>query len=379
MSLFNSKKTNMRYNNLGATGLLVSEFSFGCMTFTRGRGTLGKDGGGVDGEDAFEMMRTAYEHGVNFFDNAEVYGGEGAVSEVIMGETIQLGLKRNVWERDDLVISTKIFGGARGKKDKWNLNSVGLSRKHLYEGLRASLKRMQLEYVDLVFCHRPDPRTPIEETVRGMNNLIDRGMAFYWGTSEWTAQQLTEARAIAKELGMVPPAFDQCQYSMIERRKVEVDYLPLYPELGLTVWSPLAGGILTGKYAAGGQGRMSSMANAGQKKGKMTPMERNMAQRFEKVAGILDRLEPIATRLGCSLAQLALAWCAANDNVSTVLLGATKLQQLEENFKALEIIPMITPVVKKEIEKALANAPAQDEAWVQASAMRRGRVMKSRL
>ena len=182
---FNKNNTPMRYNNLGGTGLIVSEFSFGCMTFSNGHGTAGN----VQTPEAYKLMKTCFENGINFFDNAEAYGGPGT-SEIIMGEAVQLGLKDGVWGREDLVISTKIFFGGRVKKD--TINSLGLSRKHLYEGLKASLKRMQLEYVDLVFCHRPDPRTPIEETVRGMNNLIDRGMAFYWGTSEWSARQLQD-------------------------------------------------------------------------------------------------------------------------------------------------------------------------------------------
>lgn len=361
----------MRYNNLGATGLMVSEFSFGCMTFTKGAGMLGKNGM-VQGEQAFDMMRLAYEHGVNFFDNAEAYGS-GGVSESIMGEAVQLGLQRGVWDREDLVISTKIYFGGRGAKDK--LNSIGLSRKHLYEGLKASLKRMQLEYVDLVFCHRPDPRTPIEETVRGMNNLIDRGMAFYWGTSEWSAHDLQEARTIAKELGMVPPAFDQCQYNMVERRRVEVEYAPLYPELGLTVWSPLASGGLSGKYSKGGQGRMSAYANA---KESTNPMARRMAQRLEKVTAIVEKLEPIAKRLGCSVAQIALAWCAANPCVSTVILGATKPEQLEENLKAIDVIGQLTPAVMEELEKALGTTPV-DETLAAASTLRPGPAMPSRL
>lgn len=373
--MLNSKKTKMRYNNLGATGLLVSEFSLGCMTFTTGGGLLVAKGGGVQGEEAFQMMRSAYENGVNFFDNAEAYGGAG-VSEAIMGEAIQLGLQRGTWDREDLVVSTKIYFGGRGAKDK--LNSLGLSRKHLYEGLKASLKRMQLEYVDLVFCHRPDPRTPIEETVRGMNNLIDRGMAFYWGTSEWSTQQLQEARAIAKELGMVPPSFDQCQYSLIERRRVEVDYAPLYPELGLTVWSPLAGGALTGKYSKGGEGRMTTALQAG-KNGEMTPMQRAWQKRLEKASNIVGNLEPIAQRLECSVAQLALAWCAANPRVSTVILGATRAAQLEENLKAIDVVAKLTPAVMEEIGKAADTAPALDEVLAQISAMRPGPIMRSRM
>jgi len=360
MPLLNSKKTKMRYNNLGATGLMVSELSFGCMTFTRGGGMLGSSGG-VQGEQAFELMKVAFEHGINFFDNAEAYGGAG-VSEEIMGEAIRLGLERGVWEREDLVISTKLYLGGRGDKD--SINSIGLSRKHLFEGLKASLKRMQLEYVDLVFCHRPDPLTPIEETVRGMNHLIDRGMAFYWGTSEWNARQLQEARDIAKALGMVPPLFDQCQYSMIERHRVEVEYAPLYPELGLTVWSPLAGGALSDKYIKGGQGRMSKAGSGN------NPMAKRMAKRLEKSKVVVQHIAPIAEQLGCTVSQLALAWCAANPHVSTVILGATKIEQLEENLASVDVIEKLTPAVMQQLEHAMGTTPDVDEVTRQVETMR---------
>jgi aryl-alcohol dehydrogenase-like predicted oxidoreductase len=297
--------------------------------------------------------------GVNFFDNAEAYGGAG-VSEIIMGEAVKLGIERGVWERADLVISTKIFFGGRAEKD--SMNSIGLSRKHLYEGTKASLARMQLEYVDLLFCHRPDPRTPIEETVRGMNNLIDRGFIFYWGTSEWSAQQLQEAKAVAKSLGLVPPLFDQCQYNMLERSRVENEYAPLYPDLGLTIWSPLAGGILTGKYNNGvdtADGRVSGLGA-------------RYAARMEKSLPVARAIEPIAAELGCTMAQLAIAWCAANPNVSTVILGATKLTQLQDTLGAVDVVAKLVaaPELMKKIEKAIGTRPKLDDISKQMRAMR---------
>lgn len=309
------------------------------------------------------MMKVAYEHGINFFDNAEGYGGAG-VSEIIMGEAIQLGLQRGVWERPDLVISTKIFTGGRGAKD--TLNSVGLSRKHISEGLQASLKRMQLDYVDLVLCHRPDPRTPIEETVRGMNHVINKGMAFYWGTSEWSARQLQEARGIAKALGLVPPMFDQCQYSLIERQRVELEYEPLYPELGLTIWSPLAGGALSGKYNDGASDGRLSIAkdpNAG-------PMAQAWKKRLDLAVPVARALEPIAQELGCSVPQLAVAWAAANPRVSTVILGATRLEQLKDTLAATEVVGKLTPALMKRIDEASGTRPLEDTTTLQVRSLR---------
>jgi aryl-alcohol dehydrogenase-like predicted oxidoreductase len=213
-------------------------------------------------------------------DCAEVYGGGGS-SERVLGECIQTGIARGVWGRSDLVITTKIFGGGRGSLD--TINSIGLSRKHLFEGLKDSLARLQLEYVDLVFCHRPDPRTPLEEVVRGMNHVIDQGMAFYWGTSEWPAAMIAEATGIADRLGLVPPYFDQSHYNMLVRQRVESDYLPLYPQLGLTVWSPLAGGKLTDRTH-----RSAHEGRAG-----------------DELLETVTALAEIATELRCTTAQLA--------------------------------------------------------------------------
>ena len=258
------------------------------------------------------MLEACYKGGINFIDCAEVYGGGGS-SERVLGDAIKIGMDKGTWERADLVISTKLHGGGRGAKD--TINSIGLSRKHLYEGCKASLERMQLEYVDLIFCHRPDPRTPIEETVRGMNNLIDRGMAFYWGTSEWSAQMIQEARDVANRLGLVPPFFDQTQYNMASlpvRERIEVEYAPLYPELGLTIWSPLGGGVLTGKYGADPErwnAEWRSAGRLGQQEGDaLTAAQEALLEK----ARIAEEVRPVAETLGCSVAQLALAWTLVN-------------------------------------------------------------------
>jgi voltage-dependent potassium channel beta subunit len=388
MSLLNSKSGEMRYNNLGNSGLLVSELSLGCMTFTDGDGaqifsagkSFGKAHGGVNGERAVEMMKIAFEHGVNYFDNAENYGG-GGVSERIMGEAIQMGIDRGYWERSDLVVSTKLFGGGRGKWD--TVNSIGLSRKHIVEGMTSSLKRMGLEYVDLVFCHRPDPRTPIEETVRGMNYLLQHGLAFYWGTSEWSAAQLERAIACADRLGLVPPLMDQCQYNMMERGRVEVEYRDLTPALGLTTWSPLASGALTGKYlvaegggdgdgaggAAAAAGAEAEGLSADSRFGYSTQSAGTRAQSavqslLSRPNAAVRRLAPIADSLKCTVAQLAIAWCAANPNVSTVILGATRAPQLEENLLAVRVVRLLTPALMAAIEEAIQTTPRVDPVTV---------------
>jgi len=360
----NERGTAMRYNLLGESGLLVSEVGLGCMTFTDGEGAAfrverGFDTqlrGGVGVQEALRIMELAYRNGVNFFDNAESYGG-GGVSERIMGEAVQLGLSRGLWERADLVISTKLFGGGRGSRD--TVNSVGLSRKHLYEGLKASLRRLQLEYVDLVFCHRPDPRTPIEETVRAMNFLLDRGMAFYWGTSEWSALQLQQARQCADKLGLVGPCMEQCQYNMLSRERVEVEYAALSPRLGLTTWSPLASGVLTGKYAE--QVPQQSRQAYGLRFA--LPAARSRAEAaLRDTSAVVGRLAPVARELGCTLAQLAIAWCLTNEHVSSVVVGVTTLEQLQDNLGAVEVAGKLreSPELGRRIEAMLGNKPKVD-------------------
>jgi voltage-dependent potassium channel beta subunit len=301
------------------------------------------------GEDvAYKCMTAAYKHGVNFFDNAEAYASGEA--EVVMGNVI----RRAGWKRSDLVISTKIFWGGQGPNDR------GLSRKHIIEGVDAALARLQLDYVDLVFCHRPDPDTPIEETVRAMNHVIDRGKAFYWGTSEWSADQIMEAAMIARREHLVGPQMEQPQYHMLHRDRVEKEYARLYRELGLgtTIWSPLASGLLTGKY----DDTCPPDTRVNQ------PGMEWLREELTGEAGAenrdrVRRLKPIADTLGCTRAQLAIAWCLRNPHVSTVITGASRPEQVEENLAALQVVDKLTPDVIEQIERILANRPAETESY----------------
>jgi voltage-dependent potassium channel beta subunit len=287
-------------------------------------------------------MKTAYDAGVNFFDNAEVYAHGNA--EQVMGAVI----KKVGWKRSDLVISTKIFWGGDGPNDS------GLSRKHLFEGLDASLKRLQMEYVDLLFCHRPDIHTPVEETVWAMNDLIRQGKAFYWGTSEWSAVQIMEAYAIARREHLIPPLMEQPEYNMFHRERFESEYARLYSEIGLgtTIWSPLASGLLTGKYNEGiPEGTRVSLKGY---EWLRKDFESDEARRnIDKVRQMM----PIAQELGCSMAQLALAWCLKNPNVSTVITGASRAKQVSENMAALEVVPKLNSDVMTQIEAILENKP----------------------
>lgn len=296
--------------------------------------------GELVGEDvAAECMRAAYDAGVNFFDNAEVYGKGRA--EVQMGNVF----KKMGWPRESLVISTKIFWGGDGPND------TGLSYKHVVEGVNQALRRLQVDYVDLCFCHRPDPNTPIEETVRAMDLLVRQGKVFYWGTSEWTAAEIIRADGIARQHALTPPAMEQPQYNMFCRERVELDYLPVYRELGTgtTTWSPLFSGLLTGKYNEGipAGSRLASQAYESLKAELITP------GRIEKV----KRLAALASELSCSLAQLALAWCLKNPHVSSVITGATGAAQVHENMRALEVVPKLTETVMDRIEDVLENRP----------------------
>ncbi len=326
----------MEYRRLGSSGLQVSALSLGAwVTY-----------GGQVGEDAaYDCMKAAYDVGVNFFDNAEAYAKGNA--EIVMGNVI----KKAGWKRSDLVISTKIFWGGEGPND------TGLSRKHIIEGANAALERLQMDYVDLVFCHRPDPQTPIEETVRAMNFLIEQGKAFYWGTSEWNAAQIAEAYGVARREHLVPPQMEQPQYHMFHRERVERELTHLYREIGLgtTIWSPLASGLLTGKYndgiPAGTRVTMSGYEWLREEFEKETTR-----QNIEKV----KRLMPLADELGCTMAQLALAWCLKNLNVSTVITGASKPQQVVENMKALDVVAKLNDDAMERIEKILDNKPTPE-------------------
>jgi voltage-dependent potassium channel beta subunit len=323
----------MEYRFLGRSGLQVSALSLGAWV------TYGVQ---VGEEIAYDCMKAAYESGVNFFDNAEVYGSGNA--EIIMGNV----LKKMGWKRSDLVISTKIFWGGDGPNDN------GLSRKHIIEGMNASLARLQLEYVDLVFCHRPDLYTPVEETVRAMNYLLDQGKAFYWGTSEWPADKIMEAYGVARRERLVPPLMEQPQYHMFHRQRVEVEYAHLYEETGLgtTIWSPLDSGMLTGKYNDGiPEGTRISLEGYEWLKERFESEESRI--KIEKVR----RLTDVAASLECSMAQLALAWCLKNPNVSTVITGASRAEQVTENMKALDVVPKLTDDVVERIEAILDNKP----------------------
>lgn len=323
----------MEYRHLGSSGLQVSALSLGAwVTY----------GGQVGLDVAMECMKAAYDSGVNFFDNAEAYASGNA--EIVMGEVIQ----KMGWKRSDLIISTKLFWGGNGPNDQ------GLSRKHLSEGLHASLKRLQMEYVDLLFCHRPDPETPIEETVWTMTQFINQGKAFYWGTSEWSAVQIMEAYAVARREHLIPPTMEQPEYHMFHRDRVEKEYHRLYKEIGLgtTIWSPLASGILTGKYNNGipGDSRMALKGYEWLRK------HLDSDKGKEEIAKV-RQLTTVADGLSCSTAQLALAWCLKNPNVSTVITGASRASQVLENMKALDVAAQLTPDVMEQIEAVLKNKP----------------------
>lgn len=329
----------MEYRFLGRSGLKISALSFGAwVTF-----------GDQIGEDvAYELMKAAYDAGVNFFDNAEAYADGQA--EVIMGNVF----KRAGWKRSDLVISTKIFWGGSGPNDR------GLSRKHILEGTNAALKRLQVEYVDLIFCHRPDMYTPIEETVWAMNQVIQQGKAFYWGTSEWSAEQIRQAYHIAREAHLIPPLMEQPQYNMFHRDRVESEYARLYEDIGLgtTVWSPLASGLLTGKYNQGipKDSRLSLEKYAWLR-------ERILSEEGKKRIAKVQKLAVVAAELGIALPQMALAWCLKNPHVSTVITGASKPQQVVENMKALDVVAQLTEEVMDKIEEILDNKPRAEQDW----------------
>ena len=315
----------MKYRHLGKTGIQVSELSFGSwVTFSTQ----------ADVQAAVDMMSAAYDAGVNFFDNAEVYAG--GKSEEVMGAA----LKKLGWRRGSYLISTKLYWGLHdGINEKNTLN-----RKRLIEGITGSLERLQLDYVDLIYCHRPDKTTPIEETVWAMHNIIEWGQALYWGTSEWAASEIIEAIQIAERHHLHKPVVEQPQYNMFVRNRLEGDYERFYKDYnyGTTIWSPLASGLLTGKYKGG-----IPKDSRGALKG-YDWLQNHLTDK-EKLAKV-DALEPIAKELGCSLSQLALAWCAKNPFVSTVITGASRVEQVHENMKAAEIAPNLTTEIMEKID-----------------------------
>ena len=319
----------MKYRHLGKAGVKVSELSLGAWV------TYGNQFGV---EEAKEIMAAAYDAGVNFFDNAEAYAGGQA--ELIMGKA----LKELGWPRKDYLISTKIFWGGDGPNDR------GLSYKHIVEGVNHSLERLQLEYVDLVFAHRPDPETPIEETVFAFNQVIREGKAFYWGTSEWSAAEIMRATDFARRNSLRPPSMEQPQYNLFHRKRFEEEYAPLYKELGYgtTIWSPLYGGILTGKYNDG-QIPKGSRADL-----KDFEWMKKRAQNEAKIA-VARQLAEVADDLGVSMAQMSLAWLLKNPNVSTIITGASRVSQVEENMKAVEIKDKLTDDVMDRISEIVKD------------------------
>ena len=321
----------MRYRRLGTSGLQVSEVSLGSWL------TFGKL---ITDDTAEALMKLAYDNGVNFFDNAEIYSkGE---SERVMGRI----LKKMEWPRDTWVVSSKVFFGAGGKLP----TQLGLHRKHVVEACNDALKRLQVDFLDLYFCHRPDPDTPIAETVWSMHQLIMQGKVMYWGTSEWSARGIAEAHAVAEKHHLIGPVMEQPQYNMFHREKVENEFAPLYDTVGLgtTIWSPLASGVLSGKHSL--EGDASSRLRAA---GLDWLRERELTEaRLRKV----DELKGIAASLDQSLPVFAIAWCLKNPRVSTVILGASKTVQLEENLKAVEAQDRLTEGVMAKVEQALEGA-----------------------
>ncbi len=322
----------MEYRRLGKSGLQVSALSYGAWV------TFGKQLG-IDA--ATELMKTAYDNGVNFFDNAEAYAHGQA--ETMMGEA----LKRLQWDRSSFVVSSKVYFGDGGQKP----NQRGLSRKHVMEACHAAMKRLQVDYLDLYYCHRPDKHTPIEETVWSMNILLQQGKILYWGTSEWSAQQITEAHLFARQNHLIGPTMEQPQYNMLHRERFEVEYAPMYKNFGLgtTIWSPLASGLLTGKYNDGiPEGSRLSLEGLDWVRNRtLTPDNITKAR----------ALTQLAMDLGITPSNLALAWCLKNPNVSSVITGATKLHHLTDNLKSVEAVPLLTDEVMERIETILGNKP----------------------
>jgi len=324
-----SAKKKMIYRRLGRSGLQVSLFSFGSWVSFDNQ---------MKDDLAMECMQTAFDAGCNFFDNAEAYAaGE---SEAIMGRVIaELG-----WRRSNYVLSSKFFWGIESVRNMRNT----LNRKYLMQAIDGSLERMGVDFLDLIYCHRADPDTPIEETVWAMSDIVASGKALYWGTSEWSADEIRAAWEIAERHHLHKPVMEQPQYNLLDRKRVEEEYARLYTDLGLgtTIWSPLASGLLTGKYKDG---------IPADSRGALAGYEW-LASRLSDDAELakVERLRPIAEDLGCTLAQMSLAWCAANPNVSTVITGASRPSQVAENFGAIDVLPLLTPEVMARIEAAVA-------------------------
>lgn len=320
---------DMLYRRLGRAGIQVSVLSFGSWVTFHNQ---------VGADSASEMMKAAYDAGVNFFDNAEVYAG--GKSEEVMGAA----LKKLGWRRSSYLVSTKFYWGIeRGINERNTLN-----RKRLLEGIDGSLRRLGLDYVDLIFCHRPDKNTPIEETTHTMHDIVQSGRAIYWGVSMWSADEIRAAWDICDKYGWHKPQMEQPEYNLLNRKRIEKEYARLYEDIGLgtTIWSPLASGILTGKYNNGvPKDSRANLKGYGWLKDEITE---------DKIARV-KKLAPIAKELGASMAQLAIAWCAKNPNVSTVITGASRVEQVQENLKALEVLPKLTEDVMKRIDKIVGK------------------------
>lgn len=324
----------MEYRIMGKTGLQLSVLSYGSWV------TFAKQ---IDDGISDRLMGIAYDNGINFFDNAEIYSrGE---SEKMMGRV----LKAKNWDRTSYTVSSKAFFGWRGEANK--PNQTGLSRKHLTEACHEALGRLQVDYLDLFYCHRPDKKTPIEEVVRTMNTLIEQGKILYWGTSEWSAAEIMEAHMIARELRLIGPQVEQPEYNLFKRQKMEVDYYTIFKNVGMgtTIWSPLASGLLTGKY------------NDGVPEGSRLALEgfewlKDRTLSDEKI-GRVRNLGNLAKELGTSLATLSIAWCIKNNNVTTAILGATKEEQLLENLKAPDVLPLLTDDVMTKIDEIMGTKP----------------------
>lgn len=326
----------MKYRSLGKSGLQVSVLSFGAwVTF----------GNQVDIDLAANLMKTAYDAGVIFFDNAEIYAHGKA--EIVMGKAI----KKLGWRRDSYLVSSKVHGGCVPDP---NPNQWGLSRKHIYDACYQAMDRLQVDYLDLYFCHRPDARVPMEETVRAMTELIQQGKIRYWGTSEWSAQQLMEAHSAVRQFNLIPPTMEQPHYNMFERYRFEVEYGRLYETIGLgtTIFSPLASGMLTGKYNEGPPTDARVNLPGYEWLKEIFESDEGKA-RIEKV----KELSKLADELGTNMACLALAWCIKNPNVSTAIMGASKISQLEDNLKAIDVVDQISDDLMERIEKILDNQP----------------------
>ena len=325
----------MEYRKMGKTGLQLSVLSFGSWV------TFAKQ---TDDAAAAKLMSLAYDNGVNFFDNAEVYAsGE---SEKMMGRV----LKAQNWGRTSYTVSSKVFFGWRGKQNK--PNQTGLSRKHITEACHEALGRLQVDYLDLFYCHRPDRDTPMEEVVRTMNILINQGKILYWGTSEWMASEIMEAHMVAKELGLIGPAVEQPQYNLFERVKMERDFVTIFNNIGMgtTIWSPLASGLLTGKYNNGiPEGSRLTLEGYEWLKDRLI---------LEDKLKCVKELETVAKELDTTLAILSVAWCISNPNVTSAILGATKESQLTENLKALDVYPKLTAEVKERIDTIMGTKPS---------------------